>query len=106
MFGTDWPSHGLVCDRGDGEPIRRHSLAHAFARITERAGSPGTRFHDLRHGAATVRLAKGVPPKVVSEMLGHSSVAFTMDVYQHVLPSMGHLPADAIQAAAIGDAIG
>jgi integrase len=44
------------------------------------------RFHDLRHTAATLMLLKGVHPKVVSEMLGHSTVSITLDLYSHVLP--------------------
>jgi hypothetical protein len=47
-----------------------------------------TRLCDLRHTAATLALSAGVPVKVVSEMLGHSSSALTMDVYSHVLPHM------------------
>ena len=43
------------------------------------------RLYDLRHTAATLALTAGVPPKVVSEMLGHASAAFTLDVYSHVL---------------------
>lgn len=57
-------------------------------RLLEKAGLPDVRFHDLRHGAATVLLAAGVPLKVVSELLGHSSVAITADIYAHVLPEM------------------
>jgi integrase len=49
---------------------------------------PQIRLYDLRHTAATLALAAGVPVKVVSEMLGHSSVALTLDVYSHVLPHM------------------
>jgi len=46
------------------------------------------RFHDLRHTAATLMLIAGVNPKVVSEMLGHTSVAITLDRYSHVIPTM------------------
>jgi integrase len=46
------------------------------------------RFHDLRHTAATLLLAGGVHPKVVSEMLGHTDIAITLRVYAHVLPHM------------------
>jgi integrase len=55
---------------------------------------PRTRFHDLRHAHATQLLAAGVHPKAVSERLGHSSVAFTMDCYSAVIPSMGRTAAD------------
>jgi integrase len=62
---------------------------------------PKTRTHDLRHTAATLLLAQRVNPKVVSEMLGHSTVSITLDIYSHVLPDMQQ---DA--AAAIGAALG
>jgi len=61
------------------------TLTHNFARIARRAGLQGVRFHDLRHTFATLMLLAGVHTKIVSEMLGHSSVAFTLDVYSHVV---------------------
>jgi integrase len=54
----------------------------------ERAGLPRICFHDLRHTAATILLAQGVHPKVVQEMLGHSTITMTMDIYSHVTPTM------------------
>lgn len=47
-----------------------------------------TRFHNLRHTCATLLLTKGVRPKIVQEMLGHSSITITLDIYSHVLPNM------------------
>ncbi|MGH2796143.1 MAG: tyrosine-type recombinase/integrase [Thermoleophilaceae bacterium] len=47
---------------------------------------PQIRFHDLRHTAATIALGRGVHPKIVSEMLGHSTIAITLDLYSHVTP--------------------
>ncbi len=67
--------------------------------MVAKAGLSGIRLHDLRHGFATALLEAGVHPKVVSEALGHSSVAFTMDTYQHLLPTMGEQVARAIQEA-------
>jgi integrase len=67
--------------------------------IAAAAGVPGARLHDLRHAFASTLLVGGVHPKVVSEALGHSSTAFTMDVYSHLLPTMGDLVAQAIEAA-------
>ena len=51
-------------------------------------GISGMRLHDLRHTHATIMLSQGIHPKVVSERLGHSSVAITLDTYSHVLPGI------------------
>jgi integrase len=60
-------------------------LTHAFTRMAARAGLDGVRFHDLRHTFVSLMLLRGAKPKVISEALGHSSVAFTMDVYSHII---------------------
>ena len=52
------------------------------------AGLSGVRFHDLRHTFASLMLLRGAKPKVISEALGHTSVAFTMDVYSHIIEGM------------------
>ncbi len=64
-----------------------------------RAGLPRMRFHDLRHTAATLLLGRGVNPKIVSEMLGHASIAFTLDSYSHALPDMQAQAAVGLDAA-------
>jgi integrase len=69
-------------------PINSNYLARRFKHLLREAGLPAMRLYDLRHTAATLSLAAGVPPKVVSEQLGHASSAFTLDVYSHVLPHM------------------
>ena len=51
-------------------------------------GLEGTRFHDLRHTFASLMLMRGAKPKVISEALGHASVAFTMDTYSHIIEGM------------------
>jgi integrase len=56
--------------------------------LLKKAGLPDIRFHDLRHSAATLLLTEGVHPKIVQELLGHSNISMTMDVYSHVLPNM------------------
>ena len=63
-------------------------LSHAFGRMARGAGLEGVRFHDLRHTFASLMLLRGAKPKVISEALGHSSVAFTMDVYSHIIDGM------------------
>ena len=52
------------------------------------AGLPAIRVHDLRHTAATILLLRGVHAKLVSEMLGHSTISLTLDTYSHVIPAM------------------
>jgi integrase len=72
----------------DGEPVHPHSISQAFERIARNAGLTVIRFHDLRHTHATLLIKEGVPVKVVSERLGHATTAFTIETYQHALPSM------------------
>jgi integrase len=67
--------------------------------LLRRAELPDIRFHDLRHTCATLLLTKGVHPKIVSEMLGHSSIAITLDTYSHVIPGMGEAAARAMEDA-------
>ncbi len=59
-----------------------------FKLLLEKAGLPDIRFHDVRHSSATMLLSLGVHPKVVQEILGHSQISMTMDIYSHVLPIM------------------
>ena len=74
--------------RPDGAPLHPHLLSDAFNKLVKRSGLPRIRLHDLRHTHATLLLKSGVPIKVVSERLGHSTPGFTMATYQHVLPGM------------------
>lgn len=72
-----------MCERGDGAPCDPDSLTHGFARIAKAAGLDGVRLHDLRHGVATALAKAGTPAYVTSKVLGHSSVHFTANAYQH-----------------------
>jgi integrase len=75
----------LVCGRGDGESKSPLALSQEFARLVSRTKDiPRVRFHDLRHSHATQLLRDGVHAKVMSQRLGHSSVAITLDLYSHV----------------------
>ena len=72
----------------------------SFKRIKARAGVwEDLRFHDLRHMCATLLLNEGVNAKVVSKMLGHTSITITLNTYSHVLPDMQDTAADAMEAA-------
>lgn len=78
----------LVFTSVEGKPIDPSVLSHAFGRMARQAGLKGVRFHDLRHTFASLMLLRGAKPKVISEALGHNSVAFTMDCYSHIISGM------------------
>lgn len=79
----------LVFCLPNGRPFHVGNLTRRdFRKVLERAKLPQIRFHDLRHGTATLHLARGVHPKIVQEILGHSTIKVTMDTYSHALPAM------------------
>jgi integrase len=88
----------LVFTTPAGRPIHSDKLAKKFKAILRQAGLPMIRLYDLRHTAATLCLAAGVPPKVVAEQLGHASSAFTLDIYSHLLPHMQTEAAERVEA--------
>jgi len=82
-------ANDLVFSRPTGRWVPPAKATQAFHRIREKAGCPHMRLHDLRHTHATLLLKACMNPKVVCERLGHESVGITLDLYGHVLPSMG-----------------
>jgi len=88
LLGSSVMPDDLVFCYPDGSPLPPNSVSKAFHRIAKSVGISGIRLHDLRHTHATLMLRQGVHPKVVSERLGHSSVAITLDTYSHVLPGI------------------
>jgi hypothetical protein len=79
----------LVFPNHVGRPMQASNLLRrSFFPLLAAADLPHIRFHDLRHTAATLLLSRGVHPKIASEMLGHSTVAFTLDVYSHVTETL------------------
>jgi integrase len=98
--GSLWSENGLIFASEMGEPLNRHNVTRrSFKPLLKRAGLPQIRFHDLRHTCATLLLTRNVNPKIVSEMLGHSSIAITLDTYSHVLPNMRDQAAAAMEEA-------
>jgi integrase len=93
-----WTDSGRVFTREDGTPLRPGWISERFATLAGKAGLPPIRFHDLRHGAATMALAAGVPVKAISEMLGHATSAFTADIYVEVAEELAEAAAVAIAA--------
>ena len=86
--GPFWEEHDYVFCTLTGTHLRPSHVVVEFKKLLKKAGLPDIRFHDLRHSAATLLLSLGVHAKVVQEMLGHTQISMTMDIYSHVLPSM------------------
>jgi integrase len=84
-----WRDHGLVFPSTVGTPLFHRNVVRAFKDLLKRAGLPqSTRLYDLRHTCATLLLGSNVHPKYVQELLGHASIALTLDTYSHVLKGM------------------
>ncbi len=96
-----WEDHGLVFPSEAGTPLGARNLQRAFKIRLKRAGLPDIRFHDLRHTCATILLSRNRHPKHVQELLGHASIALTLDTYSHVIPGM-----DGGTASAMDEALG
>ncbi|MBC3843584.1 site-specific integrase [Streptacidiphilus sp. 4-A2] len=94
--GAEWVESDRVFTTRSGRPIEPRNLTRSFQRITEGESLPTIRLHDTRHGCATLLIAAGVPMRVVMEILGHSQIGVTMNVYTHVTSdtqreAMGHM---------------
>ncbi len=86
--GEKWIEKNLVFCGLHGNFFNPGYLLRIFKKVLIDVGLPHMRFHDLRHSTATILLSMNVHPKVVQELLGHSTIHMTMDTYSHVLPSM------------------
>ncbi|MFH9549150.1 tyrosine-type recombinase/integrase [Streptomyces sp. NPDC017435] len=83
--GEPWDDGGYVFATRNGRPIEPRNMYRSFTRVAQSAGLRVIRLHDARHGCATLLTAAGVAPRVVMEILGHSQISITMDVYTHVV---------------------
>jgi integrase len=97
-WGDGWTDTGRVFTREDGTPLRPGWISEHFGVLVRRADLPPVRFHDLRHGAATMLRAAKVDIKTISAILGHATVSFTDDVYVEVAEEMEAAAAEAIAA--------
>jgi integrase len=84
-IGPAWRKHDLIFPSALGTPLDPDNVSHWFSRICRRAGLGHWHLHELRHSGASLMLAQGTDLYVVSEVLGHSSVAITKDVYGHLV---------------------
>jgi integrase len=93
-LGAQLSEESFVFSRPDGKPLDPGHVTRTFARLVHQAGLPHVRLHDLRHTHATLLFKAGVHPKIVSERLGHASIAITLDTYSHVLPGLQEAAAE------------
>ncbi|MDP9343717.1 MAG: site-specific integrase [Actinomycetota bacterium] len=82
--GDGWRDHGLVFPSEVGTPLEPRNLTRHFHETCKKAGLDRRRFHDLRHTCGSLLAAQGVHPRVAMEILGHSQIRLTMEVYTHV----------------------
>ena len=99
LAGAKWQDSSLIFTTTIGTPIDGRNVNRHFNAILKEAGLPKKHFHDLRHTCASLLLAQGVHPRVVMEILGHSTIGMTMNTYSHVIPALQQ------DAAALMDAL-
>lgn len=97
-YGEVWENTGYVFTQADGSPVDPDMISKDFPKIIRSAGLPKMTLHGLRHAHASILLKEGINPKVVSERLGHSTIATTMDVYSHIMPGLQEAAALALDA--------
>jgi integrase len=112
VCGSRWRESGMVFTTATGTMLEPRNMLKAFYKIIDtpdrddpepddkkkRRLLPRLRFHDLRHSAATLLLAQGVHPRLIMELLGHSSFTLTMNTYGHVMDEMKRETARQIDA--------
>jgi integrase len=98
LAGSRWQDTGFVFATTIGTPLDGPTVTKRFQAALASAGLPRQRFHDLRHGCASLLLAQGVAPRVVMELLGHSDIRLTMNTYTHVGSDIQRVAVDRLDA--------
>ncbi len=106
LAAASWADPDLVFTTRVGTPIHPRNDHRSFAALVRRAGLRRIRLHDLRHTAASLLVAQGVPARVVMEILGHSQISITMDLYSHVSPEVSREAAGRLESALWPEAAG
>jgi integrase len=99
LAGGKWQEQGLIFPSRKGTPYDPSELREQFYKLLKRAELSHMRFHDLRHSCASLLLAQGVPARVIMEILGHTQIGTTMNLYSHVMPSLRREAADVMDRA-------
>ncbi len=103
LVGDGYHDEDILFAKPDGSPLHPDYVSQRFGRLVRKAGLTMIRPHDTRHTAATLLLEAGIPVKVVSERLGHSTTSITADLYQHVAPHMQEEAANKLGAMLLGE---
>jgi integrase len=90
---------GLVFADEAGCPLSSYHVGRRFKKLLAVAGLPVMRYHDLRHGAASLMAAQGVPARVAMEVLGHAQISTTMNIYAHIAPEFQKEASEKVAAA-------
>jgi integrase len=101
-IGSAWQDYGLIFPSEAGTPLDPDNFSHLFSRLSKRAGLGHWHPHELRHSGASLMLAHGTPLHVVSEVLGHASIAITKDVYGHLAEGEKRAASKGMTAALFG----
>jgi integrase len=102
LAGDQWQDWGLVFTSSKGTPLDGPNVNKRLQKLLEQAGLPRQRFHDLRHGCASLLLAAGVPPRTIMGVLGHSQISLTLNTYSHLSPALERDAADALDRMLAG----
>ncbi|MGH3501572.1 MAG: tyrosine-type recombinase/integrase [Nocardioidaceae bacterium] len=100
--GALWQDRDLIFPSAVGTPLDPDNFSHVFSRLCERAGIGRWHPHELRHSGASLMLAQGTPLHVVSEVLGHASIAVTKDVYGHLVEGDKRAAAETMTSTLFG----
>jgi integrase len=96
LAGDRWQEYGLVFTTRVGTPIHPRNLMRSFYALLKRAELPPMRFHDLWHSCASLLAAQGIPARVAMEILGHSDIRLTQNIYTHIFDEAKQHAADAM----------
>lgn len=88
--GKPWEENDLIFTTDSGKPIHPRNLERSWHRITQQAGLPAIRIHDIRHTFASLAISQGIDVKRLSDVLGHASTQMTLNIYSHLFAKARH----------------